>query len=201
MDGFEATRVIRCRELPLGRRIPIIAITAHALEGVREQCLEAGMDDYLSKPVKLEKLRQVLELRMPPGKSPVEDPPPLPDIGGGEPIDAGVLEELRALQGEGPDLVEQLIEIYFTDTPQRMACLREAVERGDAAGLRFAAHGIKSSSMDIGALAFSAMAGELEKMGRTGDTVGAVERLERMEREYKRVVSALETVRKKGSRP
>ncbi|HEY9868539.1 MAG TPA: response regulator, partial [Candidatus Obscuribacterales bacterium] len=74
MDGFEATRRIRQKEVQSGRRTPIIGLTAEAMEGARERCLAAGMDDYISKPATLDRLREVIEKWIPGEREPAEDP-------------------------------------------------------------------------------------------------------------------------------
>src|SRR5439155_91701 len=99
MDGFTATGEVRRREVATGRHTPIIAMTASALAGDREQCLRAGMDDYLSKPVKLEKLREVLAHWA--GVPAAPSTPGAAVEATGEAVDLGALEELRSYQLEG----------------------------------------------------------------------------------------------------
>jgi CheY-like chemotaxis protein len=119
-DGFEATAEIRRSEADAKRTI-IIAMTAHALEGEREKCLAAGMDDYISKPVKIEKLRQILEKWL---AQSVENQEALQTqiseemtvTSDGESLDASVLESFRDLQMPGePDIVDELIDLFIKD--------------------------------------------------------------------------------------
>src|SRR5205085_5380201 len=121
MDGYAATAEIRRRERAQGvaaRRTPIVAMTAHALEGDAEKCLAAGMDDYIAKPVTVQRLEAVVARWRP------QTGPGAPD----EVVDASVLAALRDLQGEGqPDLLAELIAIYLRDTTPRLAALHEAV--------------------------------------------------------------------------
>ncbi|HJQ28119.1 MAG TPA: histidine kinase N-terminal 7TM domain-containing protein, partial [Rubrobacter sp.] len=136
MDGYAATRQIRRREGEgEGRRTPIIAMTANAMQGDREKALEAGMDDYVPKPVKHEDLNSVLERWI---KTNEEI-----DFEGGEgsvedhaedyPLDRGVLAGLRGLQDEGdPDFLNELIGQFLTEVPQQLIALRKTVSTGDA---------------------------------------------------------------------
>src|SRR5205085_7426240 len=121
MDGYAATTEIRRREREQGaaaRRTPIVAMTAHALEGDAEKCLAAGMDDYSPKPVTVQRLEAVLTHWCP------QTGPGAPD----EAVDARALAALRDLHGEGrPDLLAELIAIYLRDTTPRLAALHEAV--------------------------------------------------------------------------
>src|SRR5205085_8469495 len=134
MDGYAATAEIRRREREQGvapRRTPIVAMTANALKGDAEKCLAAGMDDYLPKPVTVQRLEAVLTRWRPPTG------PGAPD----EAVDARALAALRDLQGAGrPDLLAELIAVYLRDTSPRLAALHEAVAHADAEALRRAAH-------------------------------------------------------------
>src|SRR5205085_6003442 len=134
MDGYAATAAIRRREREQGmapRRTPIVAMTAHALEGDAEKCLAAGMDDYIPKPVTVQRLEAVLTRWRPQtGPGPPE-----------EAVDARILAALRDLQGEGrPDILAELSAVYLRETPPRLATLHAAVAHADAGALRRAAH-------------------------------------------------------------
>lgn len=202
MDGFEATRAIREHQGRQGGRIPIIAITAHAMHGDREQCLNAGMDDYLSKPVKLEDLGRMLDLWLPPEEGRDAVKPAAGSTPGREEPEAGrwsvdreELIKIREAAGGNEGLVIQLIDIYLEDTPPRIAALRDAAENGDPAGLKMAAHSLKSSSAGVGALTLSDMSRELEEMGRAGSVSGAAEKAALVEAEYQKVRAELEIIR------
>jgi signal transduction histidine kinase/DNA-binding response OmpR family regulator len=184
MDGFEATAAIRQREASerAERRVPIIALTAGAVEGDRDKCLAAGMNDYLSKPFSLEQLEQVLRRWL----------PAVPAMEPGEPhIDPQVIESMLVLGGGGRELLTKMIDLFLQDAPQRMAAIREAMQRGDGPAVAGAAHAFKSASANLGASALSAMCKRLEREGRDG-AVGASQPLvDAIEDEYAYVAADL----------
>jgi CheY-like chemotaxis protein/signal transduction histidine kinase/HPt (histidine-containing phosphotransfer) domain-containing protein len=195
MDGFEATAGIRRQEQLQGLpRIPIIAMTANTMEGDRERCLEAGMDDYLFKPVKRSQLADTLRKWLPEPAHPTgpgldtmtqtEAPSPRTPS-----VDKAVLVELREIM---EDAFAELIQTYLRDTPTRLVAIRDAIDKTDADALRDAAHTMKSSSANLGAMPLSALAKELEALGRSGTTEGAAELFRSAAAEYTRVKQALE---------
>jgi len=163
MDGFAATAAIREREKARGTRLPVIAMTAHALKGDRERCLAAGMDEYLSKPIQIPELIQLVERLRPlrRAKRPVETAPPSDD---------SVFDEKAALARAGGDrgLLRELVQIFRADAPKLMARARKAVKAADADALRRAAHALKGTVGTLGARRAHRAAERLESIGRVG---------------------------------
>jgi CheY-like chemotaxis protein/HPt (histidine-containing phosphotransfer) domain-containing protein len=183
MDGFEATRVIRQRD---GKhsRLPIIAMTAGALDGDRERCLAAGMDDYLSKPVNAAELEAALARWVP------DQAPQLLAVTGGRPpsVDPDRLAILRDLGPEdGLGLLPAAAEAFRKDIPSRLAVLRESVHNGGGQALVKAAHALKGAAANIGATAVVTLCSELEQMGRSGKHDGGPELVSRLEAELVKV--------------
>jgi CheY-like chemotaxis protein len=149
LDGYEATRRMRAAE-DGGRRVPIIAMTAGALEGDREAALEAGMDDYLAKPLRPEALDAVLERWL--GAAP--EPAPA------EPI----LDEsrIRSFRENYPDIVERLIALFVDSTPPLLDQLEQAAHRGDEEQVCKLSHKLKSSCDNVGATRMAALCRMLE---------------------------------------
>lgn len=190
MDGYEATREIRKREEGSGRRIPIIAMTAHALAGEREKCLAAGMDDYIAKPVKPGELGALLA-RWVPGEEAGEEP-----AAQQEPLDGEVLEGLRQLgSADEPGILEELISIFVEDAEVRMAALKEAFEREDRTSLREVAHALKGSSANMGAVRMSETCRKLEELTASGALEEIGEAILRLEDEYEATIAALNAYR------
>ena len=177
MDGFEATRAIRSGETKVpNRRIPIIAMTAHAMKGDRERCLEAGMDDYVSKPIAPQDLAEALErclvpvLAAEPGRfegPPVFDRPAL----------------LARLMGD-EDLVKEITAGFLADMPRQIQKLKGLIDQGDAGSAGGQAHAIKGAAANVGGLALSAAANDMEKLGRAGRLREAAALLPQLERQF-----------------
>ncbi len=200
MDGLEATRRI-AQQWTAEQRPRIIAMTANAMLGDREACLAAGMDDYISKPIRVKELQIALERWG--QRSPVPFAPALlqRDSSPGT-INWAVLDELRALQEPGEtDFVQEMIELYLTNTPALIEALRQGIDQGDADGLRLAAHTLKGNSNSLGAARMGSISLELEKLGRSGTITETGQEAElllgELEREFERVRQALRT----GSSP
>jgi CheY-like chemotaxis protein len=188
MDGYAATAAIRRREREQGgaaRHTPIIAMTAHALEGDAEKCLAAGMDDYIPKPVTAQHLEAALT------RWSAQAEPGAPQ----EAVKARTLAALRDLQGAGqPDILAELIAVYLRDTPPRLTALHEALARTDAEAVRREAHGLKGSSGQIGAVQVARLCADLEYQVGTTDWMGATESLRRLDDAFGRVRAHLQAL-------
>jgi signal transduction histidine kinase/DNA-binding response OmpR family regulator len=163
MDGFEATREIRTKEARSGSHghIPIIAMTAYATEGDRERCLEAGMDDYVSKPISAAKLFQAIDNLLPPEESGPSGDGLKPDSLNSEGL-------IKAFENDH-HLFEELVEIFVTDYPQMLNTLRKSLESTDAETLSRTAHSLKGMLRNFQADAVADTAFELEKIGKQGE--------------------------------
>jgi signal transduction histidine kinase/CheY-like chemotaxis protein/HPt (histidine-containing phosphotransfer) domain-containing protein len=197
MGGFEATAAIRRREPAIGRRVPIIAMTAHALKGDRERCLEAGMDGYLSKPLRSSELQAVLETYVPPLKAPCNGGPGtshlVATLTPTAVLDPAALAELRRLRDRGePGVFRELLRLFRADFPPALAELRRAVAEGNGARVKSSAHGLKGAAANLGARGLAALCSELEKRGREGKLDDAAALVNRLQPEYEQVCAALE---------
>jgi CheY-like chemotaxis protein len=188
MDGLETTRQI-CARWPAGRRPRIIAMTANAMQGDRELCLAAGMDDYLAKPIRVEELATALELCpfLSQGATPAGGIP-VPDNGI---IERGVLVRLLESVGGDREFLDEVLATYCQDAPVQIAALQSAQAVGDADALRRAAHSLKSTSASVGAVRLAAACKELETLAKAGELAQAATRIARIEAEYAAAEAAL----------
>jgi two-component system, sensor histidine kinase and response regulator len=200
MDGFDATRLIREQEPP-GRRVPIIAMTASALEGERERCLAAGMDDYLTKPVDAGEVERALRTwaGLPPAPPVTAEPP---SVDAAAPI--GVLdpERVRVLEGlvkDGTSFFERTAASFMGRVGDQLLTIRAAVERGDADALLGSAHQLKGSALNLGLPRVAGVAERLEARGAGGGTDGAEELLDELAAEVDVAVSALQQATTRGA--
>jgi CheY-like chemotaxis protein len=187
LDGLEATRQIRQRGSQL-EQPRIIAMTANAMQGDRELCLAAGMDDYVSKPIRVEELVAALE-RCGARRDADERRTPVAAA-----VDRTAVEQLTATMG-GP-FVAELIDTFVEDGRQLVATLRRALAETDVDAFRRAAHSLKSNGETLGATGLAALARELESLARAGNLHGVGERLEPLGAAYETAARALEELRR-----
>jgi PAS domain S-box-containing protein len=202
MDGLEASRTIH-EGWTAEQRPHIVAMTANAMQGDREECLDAGMDDYLTKPIQIKALQAVLErtgwwakkrtlpleeageIALPTGNAESE-------VQAAPALDPAVLSELRQFTKEGePDIVQELAEAFQFETPPLLEALHQAIVEGQPKQLKRVAHNLRGSSNNLGASTMAVLSAELEAIGKNGTVERAAELVTHLEQEYQRVCQAL----------
>ena len=189
MDGYEATR--RIRQMPESKaKVPIIAITAHALAGEREKCIAAGMNDYLAKPVSLEQVGAVIRLWASKDSQETAAAPDMMEMDDQYVLDRERVSSFMAISRTQDGFLDELVRTFREDVPSRIDALRSAASNGDAHDLALAAHALKSSSGSVGAKRMLTMASSLEQNARAGRLDGAEAAIEQLAAEFRRVVVA-----------
>ena len=200
MDGFTAAAKIRGHEQAggNGQRVPIIALTADVQKGIQDRCVAAGMDSYLSKPFTQDQLQAVLlrwldrhgefagskAMEQSVGPDEQKETEPL--------LERHALDKIRALQQpDKPNILGKIIKLYLESSSGLITTVRESVEQGDGRALCEAAHSLKSSSANLGAIQLAAVCKELEDMGHEGRTDAAKALMDRIESEYQSAHAAL----------
>lgn len=207
MDGLEATRRIHqiwesdgLLELPISQRPYIIAMTANALQGDREMCLEAGMDDYISKPIYLNELHAALERA---GINKTTAQPPAAMAVNGQQNGRALLAAPPAAGSIEPETLAQLlklpngpqiISLYLAEAGELLVALQTAVAQNDAPAVREAAHSLKGGSSYLGAKSLAGLSGALEQQGRDGNLTHAADLLAQIAAEFERVSDTLKTI-------
>jgi CheY-like chemotaxis protein len=189
MDGLEATTLLREREQLSGRHQAVVAMTALVMKGDRERCMAAGMDGYISKPIRPQELDEVLDLYR--ANQPQETV-------------AGTTSDLRDSSVCVEDLFEridgdrvllaELLDLLRQDSSVQLQAAHEAIANGDTATLQRVGHALKGALGNLAAPAASQTAGELESMGMTGEIAQAETKLCELESELARVLEALEAL-------
>jgi two-component system sensor histidine kinase/response regulator len=219
MDGFSATSEIRRTARANERRLPIIALTANAMQGDQEACLASGMDDYLSKPFDPDQLRAVLarwlpentvagdasdtsrKIAMDCGSTGVSDRvvsgvqgenfTAMRPTSRASPIDSEIIKTIAFL-GK-PSLLQKLITLFCDDAPKALESMREAAARNDSKALASAAHRLKSNSANLGALQLATLCRQIELLARNNRPEGISALVAEMDVEFRQVKLALET--------
>ena len=182
VDGFQATQRIRAAEQP-GRRTPIIALTACTGQGEREQCLASGMDDFLSKPIRPQMLKEMLARWLAPAPAAAENT-----------AETNIGDELEAVHEMFGDDFPELAALYQNDGAPRLRALREAHACGDLARIAKVAHALGGSSASIGATGLAELCKELETSAKSGLLQDFEQRLATIQAEYGRICNKLQSM-------
>ena len=210
LDGFEASREIN-RRWSRDQRPRIVAMTANAMQGDRELCVAAGMDDYVAKPIRVEELVAALERSPRRSAAPARGGPALPGAGDGvapvwspesprsgapvaDAIDRSAVDRLAASMGGA--FAAELLDTFVEDARDLTATLRRALAGADVDAFRRAAHSLKSTGETVGATRLAALARELEAQARGGSLDGIGGRLDQLVGEYERATRALGELRR-----
>ena len=202
MNGIDATMAIRTAEAGQ-RRCQIIAMTANALDSDRRRCLEAGMDDYLAKPLHLEDLRDALERALERSSPRLA----IDRAGRGHdrradrdedaPLRLDVLDALRGdlvMPGPGNEF-QEIVDLFLGNAQRNCGMVRDALARGDRQALELAAHSLKGSSSTMGAARMAAVCASLEELGHNGVLDGAAPLVDRLDTEFGMVQRELARLR------
>lgn len=197
MDGFEATAAMRDKSGDAGE-VPVIALTANAVDGDRERCIAAGMQDYLSKPISVDRLHGTLKRWL----ATSAQQPSLPiNQGRFRSIDTESLNNIRKLQGVGGDrMVKRVVDLYLSSSSMLIADLRVGLLQGDAEAVRQGAHALKSSSQNVGACALATLSQRIEEMGRRGELIDADKYIRELDALYPSTVNDLKAAVSSESR-
>jgi two-component system sensor histidine kinase/response regulator len=190
MDGLEATRLLRTQEQATGKRQAVVAMTALAMKGDRERCLGAGMDGYLTKPIRPQELDEMLEQYVAMDREELPAVEPVPEAEVAE--DTVCAQELLDRVDGDRSFIAELLELLQQDYPMRIGAGREALAHADAMGLQHAAHALKGALTNLAATKASGIAAELEAMGKSGDLTQAANKMTELETEMTAVLEALE---------
>jgi len=182
MGGLEATRRIRDHEARHGGHVPIIAMTAHAMKGDREMCLDAGMDEYISKPIVRADLLSLIR-RTGEGQL-VQPTPAAPSV---------TMQRLIGQLDGDAALAAEMATIFVAECPAMVERVRDAVRRESASDLRDAAHAIKGATANFGATPATAAAADVEQLARSGGVSAAIDHVSRLEFELTALCHSLRT--------
>jgi PAS domain S-box-containing protein len=182
MDGFEATAEIRRREGPGSRRLPIIAMTAHAMEGDRDRCVATGMDDYVAKPIRPQALLDAVSRCAAGGDVPA------PETDTDAPLR---VDQLREICDGDPLAEREILEAFVVSAPELLGRLEQSITAENASLLAAAAHALKGSSRAVGAETLGAACEQLEQLAHRSEFSGAHDVLARAAQELARVCAAV----------
>lgn len=189
VDGFEATALIRALPDASRRAIPIVAVTAQAMDGDRERCLRAGMDHYISKPLHPADLEKALAQWLPKRAAPESK---VKTAAVATSLDQVVIDRLRSLAKKtNPTLLNQIVEGFVSETQERIAVLARAAEEPNYEVLAREAHTLKGASANVGAKKMSILSEKLQRLGQEKSSTGAAELIDELKTEFIQVQAEL----------
>ena len=198
MDGITATKLIRSMKTSVSK-IPIIAMTAHAMQGDRERCLKAGMNDYVTKPISARAITEVLEkwltIEKDVSEQKTENMVPIPaetKPSESKEVPAWTRDIIMERMMEDEDLVNMILEEFLKDVPEQIRLMKSYLEARDITAVERQAHSIKGASANVGAETLRAVAFEMEKTAKAGDLDGVAARISELEAVFSQVRSAME---------
>ena len=194
MDGFEATTAIRERERGSDRHLPIIALTAHAMQGDRERCIACGMDGFASKPIQSAELTAAIEKLVPPVGT--NGPTEREIVATPSDTTSPVLDRsaLYDQVGDEPELLLRIVGLFLDDSRTVLASLLEGLTKNDNDAIQRGAHRLKGALLTLGANPAAEIARELENIGRSGSLDGADTVLHDLQRELAALQPELEAL-------
>jgi CheY-like chemotaxis protein len=195
MGGLEATAAIRAAERASGMHLPIVALTAHGMQGDRERYLGAGMDGYVMKPIDAVELARVIDQVVPPAAAPATVPAaavPMAASAGRPAFDERVF---RARLGDNARLFGKMVRLFLADCPARMRAMRRAIAAGDGGALREPAHALRGAAANFAAAPVVEAALRLERQGKNGDLSQSLAAYDLLTREMRRLRRALRRAR------
>jgi CheY-like chemotaxis protein len=182
LDGYEATDAIRRME-GKDKHTPIVAMTAHAMEGDRDKCIEAGMDDYLSKPVAPEQLAEVLDKWTLSVAKSASETTKLEESKTSERFDrSGLLERMA----DDEDLMREILGLFVADMPAQLGALRSSAAAADLDALKRHAHTIKGTSANAGAVSMHKLSASIQALAEEGNLAEVASRIDEVEAEFDR---------------
>lgn len=189
MDGLEATTILREREQATGNHQPVVAMTALAMSGDRERCITAGMDGYLSKPIRPQELDQILDSYLALTNGPAAAIAH-PDTANRS---VDVVQLLERIDGDRT-LLGELVDLFREDYPNSLRAVQEAIDTQDSDSLRSTSHALKGALANLSAIQASTLAAELEVIGKSPNLTQAQATLDRLSHELVNVKRALEAI-------